>query len=178
MAVRAVVPEDDANPVALGHPQAWAGHAAIVGPGREEDARRDLDLLVLADDLEGPQRAAVRQGRDDPGVPVGQERCGVEPVAGAVDVADRDHIAMGAVATARLRVGGRRRTMPRMRALAARRHCAEQGAAGRGEAAPEKVASVDGLSQPVAHGKRLFSLLQGICNIAPISAVTQEISCG
>ena len=61
VAVRAVVLEDDANAVALGDAQAWARHPAIVGPGREEDARRDLDLLVLADDLEGSQRAAVRQ---------------------------------------------------------------------------------------------------------------------
>ncbi len=48
MAVRAVVPEDDANPIALRDPQARAGHPAVIGPGREEDPRRDLDLLVLA----------------------------------------------------------------------------------------------------------------------------------
>ena len=47
MRVRAVVPEDDPQPVALGRPQRRAGHAAVVGPGREHDARRDLDLLVL-----------------------------------------------------------------------------------------------------------------------------------
>ena len=80
VAVRAVVAEDDANAVALGHPQAGAGDATVVGPGREEDARRDLDLLVLADDLEGPQRAPVRQGRDGPGLPVGQEHVGSKPL--------------------------------------------------------------------------------------------------
>ena len=61
---------------------------AVVGPGREEDARRDLDLLVLANDLEGSQRAAVRQRRHDPGGPSRSGCARVEPVAGVVDVAD------------------------------------------------------------------------------------------
>ena len=78
--MRAVVLEDDAKAVAFGRAQGGTRYPAVVGPGRKEDARRDLDLLVLADDLEGPQRAAVRQGRDDPGLPVGQERRGVEAV--------------------------------------------------------------------------------------------------
>ena len=42
--------------------QGRAGHAAVVGPGREEHARRDLDLLVLGDDLE----LAHASGRPDP----------------------------------------------------------------------------------------------------------------
>ena len=60
--MRAVVVEDDADAVALGDAQAQARHPAVVGPGREEGARRDLDLLVLAGDLEGSQRAPIRQG--------------------------------------------------------------------------------------------------------------------
>ena len=94
--MRAVVLEDDPQPVAFGRAQRRAGHAAVVGPGREHDARRDLDLLVLGDDLEGPQRAAVGQRRDRAGLPVGQHRGRIEAVAGVVDLADGDHRAVRA----------------------------------------------------------------------------------
>ncbi len=61
MRVRAGVPENDPEPVAFRRAQGRSGHPAIVRPGREHDARRDLDLLVLGSDLEGSERAAVRQ---------------------------------------------------------------------------------------------------------------------
>ena len=44
--VRAGVDEVDAQRVALGGADDGAGHGAVVRPGREEDARRDLDLPV------------------------------------------------------------------------------------------------------------------------------------
>ncbi len=47
--VRAVVAEQHAQGVALGGPDDRAGHGAVVRPGREEDPRRDLDLLVGRD---------------------------------------------------------------------------------------------------------------------------------
>ena len=144
--VRAVVAEDDPHPLALGDAQARARHPAVVGPGREEEPGRDLDLLVLADDLERAQRAAIRQRRDRAGVPVGEERCGVEAVAGVVDLADGDHVAVRAVMAGWVRfVRLCRRPMAGIRALAGRRHAAEQGSAGRSEASPEKTASVKGL---------------------------------
>src|SRR4051812_46827181 len=44
--MRAAVAEADAHPLALGNPDGRTGNAAVVGPGREDDARRDLDVLV------------------------------------------------------------------------------------------------------------------------------------
>ena len=70
--VRAVVLENDPQPVAFGRAQCGPGNTTVVGPGRKHDARRDLDLLVLGRDLEGPQRAPVRQRRNRAGIPVGQ----------------------------------------------------------------------------------------------------------
>ena len=55
------VGERDADQVALGHAQRRAGHAPVVGPGREEHARRDLDLAIERGDPELPQAATVRQ---------------------------------------------------------------------------------------------------------------------
>ena len=99
--MRAVVPEDDPQPLALLGAERRPGHAAVVGPGREHDARRDLDLLVLGRDLEGPQRAPVGQRRDRAGLPVGQHCRRIEAVAGVVDLADRDHRAVGGAVAGR-----------------------------------------------------------------------------
>ena len=69
MAVRAVVPKDDANPIAFGDAQARSGDAAVIGPGRKEDPRSDLDLLVLARYQESP---SVRPSGRVETVPVSQ----------------------------------------------------------------------------------------------------------
>ncbi len=57
--VRALVEEADADPIALGGAQRRAGHLAVVGPGREEDAGRDLDLAIDGVDLVLAQQRAV-----------------------------------------------------------------------------------------------------------------------
>ena len=67
--VRAGVREADAQDVALGRAQHRAGDGAVVRPGREEDARRDLDLavdrgqrvLAHAAGLRGQRRRRVEQ---------------------------------------------------------------------------------------------------------------------
>src|SRR5262245_13209901 len=53
MRMRAEILEDDTNPVAFGGAQRRSRHAAIEGPGREHDTRRDLDLLVFGGHLKG-----------------------------------------------------------------------------------------------------------------------------
>ena len=138
--------------------------------------------LSSPDDLEGPQRAAVRQGRDRPGVPVGQERCRVEAVAGAVDVADRDHVAVGAVRIVRALAAwlcvsrGSLWAMSSMRGLAAGRDGSENRAAGRGEAAPEKATSAEDISKPYAHSEKLASLVHAICIVTPSWAMLKKLA--
>ena len=119
MRMRAKVLEDDAQPLAFGGAQRRAGHAAVEGPGREHDARRDLDLLVLGGHLEGAQRAAVGQRSRPSRFPVGQHRGRIEAVAGVVDsptviIAPCAHVAGLA---ARLRCGRSRHS------FMAGRHC-------------------------------------------------------
>src|SRR3982750_4689838 len=48
---RGAVDEPHPQHVALPAPQRWAGDASVEGPRREPHAGRDLDLLVLGDDL-------------------------------------------------------------------------------------------------------------------------------
>src|SRR5215217_6832281 len=62
MTMRTVVLEHDPHSVAFGDAQGRTGHSSVVGPGREEEPRRDLDFLVLAHDLKCPKRAAIWQG--------------------------------------------------------------------------------------------------------------------
>src|SRR5215208_3274788 len=57
--VRAVVLEANAHPLALGNPERWARHPTVIRPGREEEAWRDLDLLVFGDKRELAQHPAV-----------------------------------------------------------------------------------------------------------------------
>ena len=59
----ALVEEADADAVALGGAQGRAGHLAVVGPGGEEEAGRDLDLAVDGEDLVLAQQRAVRPRR-------------------------------------------------------------------------------------------------------------------
>ena len=93
----AFVAEDDPQPVAFGRANGRARHPPVVGPGREEEAGGDLDLLVLADDLVGAERAAVGKLRHRSRVPVRQHGGRIEAVAGAVHVPDRHHVAVGRV---------------------------------------------------------------------------------
>src|SRR6476661_7944123 len=88
------IPQYDAQSIALGGPQRWAGNTSIVGPGREADARGDLDLLILGPDLECPQSLTARQCRERPGVPVGQLLQGVKAVPSIVHPSDRYHVPM------------------------------------------------------------------------------------
>ena len=86
--VGAGVGEVDPQPIALVGAQGRAGHLAVVGPGREEDAGRDLDLLVEGGDLPLADDGAVGHlGRLAVVEGVHQDR-GIEAHARDVDVAD------------------------------------------------------------------------------------------
>jgi hypothetical protein len=95
--VRAVVLEADPHPIALGDPDRRARHPAVVGPGREEEARGDLDFLVLGDDPKLAHGAAVRVLPQRARIPIGEECVRVEAVAGMVDFADGHHVAVNRV---------------------------------------------------------------------------------
>ena len=56
---RSAIAEHYPQSLALGGAQGWTGHPAVIGPGREEDTRRDLDLLVLGGNPELADRAAI-----------------------------------------------------------------------------------------------------------------------
>ena len=105
--VGALVAEDDPQPVAFGRANGRAGHPPVVGPGREEEAGGDLDLLVLADHLVAAECAAARKLRHRSRVPVRQHGIGIEAVAGAVHVPDRHHVAVGRVDAHAQRAGAR-----------------------------------------------------------------------
>ena len=101
------VAEPDPKPLALARPQRRRRDAAVVGPGRELDARRDLDLLVDGDQLPLAQRPPAGKAPGAPVVEVAQDLCGVEAVGGIV------HLPTGL----ERRVGGHRPCpLPRTRA--------------------------------------------------------------
>ena len=87
--MRGAVAEPDPQPLALARAQRRAGYAAVVGPGRELDAGRDLDLLVDRDQLPLAQHAAAREPAGAAVVEVAQQLGGVEAVGGVVDAARR-----------------------------------------------------------------------------------------
>ena len=81
--VRGAVDERDPQPLALARAQRRAGDAAVVGPGREADAGRDLDLLVLGDQRPLAQHAAARErGASCPQSKSRRIVCGSKPLAG------------------------------------------------------------------------------------------------
>src|SRR4051794_33737827 len=88
--VRVPRPVDEANPqsLALARPERRPRDAAVVGPGRVLDPRRDLDLAVLGDELPLAHPAPHR-----PLVEVPQDRLRVEAVAGVVDPTDGAEVA-------------------------------------------------------------------------------------
>ena len=75
------VGEMDAEPLALGAAERRAGHAAVIGPGRKEHARRHLDLDVAGGDRPFAHPPAVLLA-DSAHIPVGEHlradrsRCG------------------------------------------------------------------------------------------------------
>ena len=97
--VRGAVDEGDAQPLALTAAQRRAGDAAVVRPGGERDARRDLDLLVAGDQRPLAQDPPAREPARRTPVEVAQQLVWVEAVAPAVNGV--------AVAEARVTVGER-----------------------------------------------------------------------
>ena len=87
--VAAGIDEVDAEEIALVGAQGRTRHAAVVGPGREKDARRDLDLLVVGDDLPLAHDRAVGAGLGHRAVvEIGQDIDGVPAEPGDIDIAD------------------------------------------------------------------------------------------
>ena len=86
--VGAGVGEVDAQPVALVGAQRRSRHLPVVGPGREEDAGGDLDLLVVGGDLPLADRRAVGHLGGLAVVEGADQDRGVEAHARDVDVAD------------------------------------------------------------------------------------------
>ena len=83
--MRGAVAEPDPQPLALTGAQRGRRDAAVVGPGRELDARRDLDLLVARDQLPLAQHPAAGEPAGAAVVEVAQQLGGVEAVGGVVD---------------------------------------------------------------------------------------------
>ena len=96
--VGAGVGEVDAQPIPLVGAQRRSRHLPVVGPGREEDAGRDLDLLVVGGDLPLADRRAVGHRRGLAVVEGAHEDRGIEAHARDVDVADRGAQAVAGVA--------------------------------------------------------------------------------
>ena len=96
--VAAGIDEVDAEEIALVGPQRRTRHAAVVGPGREEDARRDLDLLVVGHDLPLAHSRAIGAGLGDGAVvEIGQDIDGVPAEPGDIDIADGQVVVMATV---------------------------------------------------------------------------------
>src|SRR5215217_3316467 len=87
--MRAVVDEDDAQPLAFVAAQGRSRHLAVVSPGREKDTGGDLDLLVDRDDLPLAYDRAVGRGVRVAVVKGTHESGRVVSHALDVDVADR-----------------------------------------------------------------------------------------
>ena len=85
MRVLGAVAEPDPKPLALARPQRGRRDAAVVGPGRKLDARRDLHLLVDRDQLPLAQGPAAGEPPGAAVVEVAQEHGRVEAVGGVVD---------------------------------------------------------------------------------------------
>ncbi len=85
------VGEVDTDPVPFIAADRRPGDAPVVDPGGEEEARGDLDLLVLREDAVLAERPAVGELRGLPEVPVVEELCGVEAVALVIHLPDGGH---------------------------------------------------------------------------------------
>ena len=83
--VRRTVDEPHPDQIALGGPQSRPRDAAVVGPGRIANPRRDLDLLVLGDHLVLAQDPAAGQPPRPAVVEVTEDRGRVEPVQVVID---------------------------------------------------------------------------------------------
>ena len=122
--VRGAVDERDPQPLALAAAQRRAGDAAVVGPGRELDAGRDLDLLV--DRRSASTRAATRPLGSRRVLPQSKSRrisCGSKPLAAWSTLARR---------------GSRRgRRRPASRVPAARAPCRPRASGSAAAAGPQ-----------------------------------------
>ena len=74
------VAEADAQTLALTRAQRGPGNAAVVGPGGERDAGRDLDLLLVGDELPLAQDATAGQAPRGALVEVAHDRVGSKPL--------------------------------------------------------------------------------------------------
>ena len=82
----ASVGEFDTNHIAFRTPQGGARYASVIRPGRELNARHDLDILVDDDDFVFAQGSAIRQGGDLAIIEIGQDISRVESVLLMVNV--------------------------------------------------------------------------------------------
>ena len=104
MGVRAAVLEDDPQALAFDASQRRAGNAPVVGPGRKEDPRCDLDLAIEGGDGPFADPAAVGVGPDAAIVEIGEDGGRVEAVPAVIDPAD-DTIAARGMSVAGMRLG-------------------------------------------------------------------------
>ena len=85
------IAESDPYTIAFANPQCRPRHSAIICPGGEEHARRDLDLPIDGDHVELAQGSSVRKCRCLAFVPVRQHRSRIEAVAVVTDLTDSRH---------------------------------------------------------------------------------------
>src|SRR5680860_545071 len=88
--VGAVIDEMNTQTFPFVAPQGGAGHLTVIGPGREEDSRRDLDLLVHRHDLPFTYNCAVLHCGWITIVEGGQKLGWIEPHPLDIDIPDRD----------------------------------------------------------------------------------------
>jgi hypothetical protein len=90
--------EVDAQPIPLVGAQRRSRHLPVVGPGREEDAGGDFDLLVVGGDLPLADHRAVRHRRRLAIIEGVHQDRGIEAHPRDVDVADRGAQAVAGMA--------------------------------------------------------------------------------
>ena len=100
--VRAAVDESDAQPVALRAANGWAGDAPVVGPRREEYARRNFHFPVCGINGVFAQHLSAGQRADLPVIPVHQDLHRVETIALVIDRSDEQAVMRGMVAGHRM----------------------------------------------------------------------------
>ncbi len=79
------IDEVDAQPFAFDASQRRSGDAALIGPGRKKNARRDFDFLVDGGDGPFTNWTPVESGRDIPVIELGQELLGCKPIRLVID---------------------------------------------------------------------------------------------
>ena len=92
--MRTLVGEFNPHDIAFGHAQAGARHAPVIRPSGEKHIRCDFDFAIDRNDLEFPNRLAVRSAADFAAIPVAKHSVRVEAIALVIDLADGAHLAM------------------------------------------------------------------------------------